>query len=86
LGNTTTKTGLRIQTALDSQIYLTGIEVPDEVMNGLNLEKSEVKHCSTSGMAAMPERCRNLPFTACAFSLVRVHSIKKAEQNRRSVF
>jgi hypothetical protein len=41
LGNTTTKTGLRIQTALDSQIYPTVLEVPDEVMNGLNLEKSE---------------------------------------------
>jgi hypothetical protein len=41
IGNTTTKTGLRIQTGLDSQIYPTGIEVPDEVMEGLNMEKSE---------------------------------------------
>jgi hypothetical protein len=38
IGNTTTKTGLRIQAALDSQIYPTGIEVPDEVMKGLNME------------------------------------------------
>src|ERR1019366_7300754 len=41
IGNTTTKTGLRIQTGIDSQIYPTGIEVPDEVMGGLNMEKSE---------------------------------------------
>ena len=41
IGNTTTKTGLRIQTGLDSQNYPIGIEVPDEVMKGLNLEKSE---------------------------------------------
>jgi hypothetical protein len=41
IGNTTAKTGLRIQAALDSQIYPTGIEVPDEVMKGLNMEKSE---------------------------------------------
>ena len=41
IGNTTTKTGLRIQTGLDSQIYPTGIEVPDEVMEGLNMERSE---------------------------------------------
>jgi hypothetical protein len=32
---------LPIQTALDSQIYPTGLEVPDEVMKGLNLEKPE---------------------------------------------
>jgi Rhodopirellula transposase DDE domain len=41
IGNTTTKTGLRIQTALDSQIYPTGIEVSDEVMERLNIERSE---------------------------------------------
>ena len=41
IGNTTTKTGLRIQASLDSQIYPTGIEVPDEKMAGLNMEKSE---------------------------------------------
>ena len=41
IGNTATKTGLRIRTGLDSQIYPTGIEVPDEVMEGLNMERSE---------------------------------------------
>ena len=41
IGNTTTKTGLRIQAALDSRIYPTGSEVPDHIMEGLNMEKSE---------------------------------------------
>ena len=41
IGNTTTKTGLRIQAGLDSRTYPKGIEVPDEVMEGLNMEKSE---------------------------------------------
>ena len=41
IGNTTTKTGLRIQAALDARIYPTGIEVPDQVMEGLNMEKPE---------------------------------------------
>ena len=41
IGNTTTKTGLRIQAALDARIYPTGIEVPDHIMEGLNMEKSE---------------------------------------------
>jgi hypothetical protein len=41
IGHTTTKTGLRIQTGLDCQNYPIGIDVPDEVMKGLNLEKSE---------------------------------------------
>ena len=33
--------GLREKQGLDSQNYPIGIEVPDEVMKGLNLEKSE---------------------------------------------
>ena len=41
IGNTTTKTGLRIHAALDSRIYPTDIEVPDHIMEGLNMEKSE---------------------------------------------
>ena len=41
IGNTTTRTGLRIQARLDSQLYPTGIAVPDEEMAGLNMEKSE---------------------------------------------
>ena len=40
IGNTTTKTGLRIQAELDSRTYPTGIAVPDEEMAGLNMEKS----------------------------------------------
>ena len=40
-GNTTTRTGLRIQDRLDSQLHPTGIAVPDEEMAGLNMEKSE---------------------------------------------
>ena len=39
--STTTKTALRNPTGLDSQIYPTGINVSDEVMKGLNLEKPE---------------------------------------------
>ena len=41
IGNTTTKKGLRIQASLDSQVYPTGIEVPDEVMEELNIQKAE---------------------------------------------
>ena len=41
IGNTTTKTGLRIRASLDSQTYPTGITVPDKEMAALNLEKSE---------------------------------------------
>jgi hypothetical protein len=41
IGNTTTKTGLRIRASLDSQIDPTGIAVPDQEMAALNLEKSE---------------------------------------------
>jgi hypothetical protein len=41
IGNTTTKAGLRIQTGIDPQTYPIGIDVPDEVMEGLSLEKSE---------------------------------------------
>ena len=40
IGNTTTKTGLRIQAELDSRTYPKGIAVPDEEMAGLNMEKS----------------------------------------------
>jgi DDE family transposase len=41
IGNTTTRTGLRIRASLDSQIYPTGIAVPDQEMAALKLEKSD---------------------------------------------
>ena len=41
IGNTTTKTGLRIQAGLDSQTYPTGIAIPADVMKSLKLEKAE---------------------------------------------
>jgi len=41
IGNTTTKTGLRIWASLDSPIYPTGIAVQDQEMAALNLEKAE---------------------------------------------
>jgi len=41
IGNTTTKTGLSIQADLDRRTYPTGIEVSEQDMRELNLEKSE---------------------------------------------
>ena len=41
IGNTTIKTGLRILAALDARISTTGIEVPEQVMEVLNMEKPE---------------------------------------------
>lgn len=41
IGNTTTKTGLRIQADLDRQTYPTGIKIADEDLAQLNIEKSE---------------------------------------------
>ena len=41
IGNTTTKTGLRIQAALDQQRYPTGIKITDEALAGVNIEKEE---------------------------------------------
>jgi Rhodopirellula transposase DDE domain len=39
IGNTTTKTGLRVRAELDTNAYLTGIKVSDEELAGLRLEK-----------------------------------------------
>ena len=39
IGNTTTKTGLEIKVVLDEKQYQTGIEVSDEEMEHINLEK-----------------------------------------------
>jgi len=41
IGNTTTKTGLRIEADLDRQSYRTGIKISDQDLEELNLEKSE---------------------------------------------
>jgi transposase len=41
IGNTTTKTGLKIQAGLDRQTYPTGIKIPDEDLAELRIEKSE---------------------------------------------
>ena len=41
IGNTTTKTGLRIQAGLDRQSYPTGIKITDEVLAEVNIEKEE---------------------------------------------
>jgi transposase len=41
IGNTTTKTGLRIQADLDRQTYQTGIHISEKDVEKLNLEKSE---------------------------------------------
>lgn len=39
IGNTTTKTGLEIKVVLDETVYQKGIEVSDEQMENINLEK-----------------------------------------------
>ena len=41
IANTTTKTGLKIQAALDSEKYPTGIKVTDDEMDALNLTKND---------------------------------------------
>ena len=41
IGNTTTKTGLRIQAGLDRQSYATGIKITDEVLAEVNIRKEE---------------------------------------------
>ena len=40
IGNTTTKTGLRIQAELDTDAYRTGIKVSDEELAAIHLEKA----------------------------------------------
>jgi Rhodopirellula transposase DDE domain len=40
IGNTTTKTGLRIQAELDTNTYRTGVKVSDEVLAAIRLEKA----------------------------------------------
>lgn len=41
IGNTTTKTGLEIQAALDENTYETGINISDEELAQVNLQKDE---------------------------------------------
>lgn len=41
IANTTTKTGLKITTQLDENVYQTGIKVSDEEMSQINIEKEE---------------------------------------------
>ena len=41
IGNTTTKTGLRIQADLDHRSYRTGIKISEQELEELHLEKSE---------------------------------------------
>ena len=41
IGNTTTKTGLRIQAGLDRQSYATGIKITDEVLAEVNIKREE---------------------------------------------
>ena len=40
IANTTTDAGLKIQAALDSKEYPTGIKISDKEMKALNLEKN----------------------------------------------
>lgn len=41
IANTTTKTGLKIQAALNNNIYPTGIKVSDEEFNSINIARDE---------------------------------------------
>ena len=41
IGNTTTKKGLTIKAQMDYNEYPTGIEVPDEIIESLNIERNE---------------------------------------------
>jgi hypothetical protein len=41
IGNTTTRTGLHIEAGLDRQTYATGIQITDEDLAELRIEKSE---------------------------------------------
>jgi len=41
IGSTTTETGLRIQAALDTGEYPTGVKVSDEAMQSLHLERED---------------------------------------------
>ena len=41
IGNTTTRTGLRIEADLDRQTYATGIKVTDQDLAELKIEKAE---------------------------------------------
>ena len=40
IGNTTTKTGLKIRAGLDTGVYPTGITVTDEELAALNLKRA----------------------------------------------
>lgn len=41
IANTTTNAGLKINVALDSKDYPTGIKVTDKAMESINLEKND---------------------------------------------
>lgn len=49
IGNTTTKTGLRIQADLDRQSYRTGIQISEQDVEELNLEN---RNSTVSGTTA----------------------------------
>ena len=53
IGNTTTKTGLRIWASLDSPIYPTGIAVQDQEMAALNLEKAEFTESASAQLTML---------------------------------
>lgn len=42
IGNTSTKTGLKVRAALDDNIYKSGIKVSDEELKGVNLYREEL--------------------------------------------